>query len=149
MSSSPHIPSPPTPLPTPPQPPAAQFTTVQEAVLFSAALRLPATVDGPTRAEFVAEVIELLELRNIASRRVGEVGAGDSLSPAERKILTIAVELAANAPIMFLGACGLVVRAGGTGPAGGHTSRESRAEGVEGGASLNRGCRGGPARVQF
>lgn len=78
------------------------FATVGEALAFSAALRLPAAVDGATRRAYVAEVTELLELRGIASRLIGDVGAANGLSPGQRKILTIAVELVSNAPILFL-----------------------------------------------
>lgn len=78
------------------------FATVQEALTFSAALRLPASVDGETRAAYVQEVTELLELNYIANRLIGEVGAANGLAPGQRKILTIAVELVSNAPILFL-----------------------------------------------
>ena len=49
-----------------------------------------------------AQILDLLELRAIATRKVGEVGAADGLSPGQRKILTIGVELCSNAPIIFL-----------------------------------------------
>ena len=143
------------------------FSTVQEALEFSAALRLPSSVTPAQRAAFVGEVratvcrwprggrgggdhsvrwrsremrctratldvdslrvggaravfchphslrpallqlqptqiLDLLELRAIATRKVGEVGAADGLSPGQRKILTIGVELCSNAPIIFL-----------------------------------------------
>jgi ABC-type multidrug transport system ATPase subunit/ABC-type multidrug transport system permease subunit len=78
------------------------LATVAEALHFSAALRLPAGVSPAARAAFVAEVIELLELSPLASRLVGEAGAPDALSPSQRKLLTVAVELVSNAPILFL-----------------------------------------------
>lgn len=39
----------------------------------------------------------MLELGGIATRKVGEAGAADGLSPGQRKLLTIAVELVSNA----------------------------------------------------
>jgi ABC-type multidrug transport system ATPase subunit/ABC-type multidrug transport system permease subunit len=78
------------------------FATVREALAFSAALRLPREVSAETREAFVDEVMDLLELRYIADRLVGEVGAANGLAPGQRKILTIAVELVSNAPILFL-----------------------------------------------
>jgi ABC-type branched-subunit amino acid transport system ATPase component len=80
------------------------FATVREALVFSASLRLPREVDAPTREAFVDEIMDLLELRPIANRLIGEVGAANGLAPGQRKILTIGVELVSNAPILFLGA---------------------------------------------
>lgn len=76
------------------------LATVREAVTFSAALRL-ADVDAQTRAAWVEEVLQLLELDTLADRLVGAPGAPGALAPAERKRLTIAVELASNAPVLF------------------------------------------------
>jgi ABC-type multidrug transport system ATPase subunit len=78
------------------------FATVREALAFSAALRLPRDVDAATRDAFVEEVVDMLKLRYIAHRMVGEVGAANGLSPGQRKILTMGVELVSNAPILFL-----------------------------------------------
>lgn len=108
------------------------FTTVREALDFSASLRLPASVTKDQRLTFVtgqfrtqwegspfsqlisysatihlaaaplAEIMDLLELSTIADRKVGEIGAADGLAPGQRKILTIGVELASNCPILFL-----------------------------------------------
>ena len=72
------------------------FTTVREAVAFSASMRLPASVGAREREAFVDEVVRLLELEPLAGRRTG------SLAPGELKRLTIAVELAANPSILFL-----------------------------------------------
>ena len=89
-------------------------TTVREALHFSASLRLPTTVSPDTRAAFVEENMRLLELSALASRLVGEFGAADCLSQSQRKLLTIAVELCANASILFMDepTSGLDARAG-------------------------------------
>jgi ABC-type Mn2+/Zn2+ transport system ATPase subunit len=86
-----------------PRPPLqhAALTTVREAVELSAALRMPAEVTPAERAAHVDHVLELLELSDIAGRLVGLPGAAGALAPAERKRLTIAVELASNAPVLF------------------------------------------------
>ena len=78
------------------------FATVREALHFSAYLRLAADIDRATREAFVEEVITLLELGDIANRMIGEAGSADGLAPGQRKIVTIAVELCANTPILFL-----------------------------------------------
>ncbi len=78
------------------------LTTVREALQFSAALRLPPSVDAATRAAFVEEVLELLELTSAAGRLVGRPGDANALAPHERKRLTIGVELVSNAPVLFL-----------------------------------------------
>ena len=78
------------------------FATVSEALHFSAALRLPSGVSRATKDAFVEEVIDLLELRSIADRLIGETGAANGLAPGQRKILTVAVEMVSNAPILFL-----------------------------------------------
>ena len=78
------------------------LNTVRESVLFSSRLRLPASVSHQQREAFVDEVCELLELTHLRDARVGDPGEKHGLSPGERKRLTIAVELAANPPILFL-----------------------------------------------
>ena len=79
------------------------LATVREALAFSAALRLPASVPSATRAAVVDEALELLELSAIANAAVGAGGAaGSGLSPGELKRVTIGVELVANAPVLFL-----------------------------------------------
>lgn len=78
------------------------FATVREALHFSAFLRLSSDIDAATRNSFVEEVISLLELGEIADRMIGESGSVDGLAPGQRKIVTIAVELCANTPILFL-----------------------------------------------
>jgi ABC-type multidrug transport system ATPase subunit/ABC-type multidrug transport system permease subunit len=75
--------------------------TVREALQFSAALRLPPEVTVVQREAFIEEVLDLLELRPIQNRAIGDAGAADGLAPGERKRLTIAVELVSNAPVIF------------------------------------------------
>ena len=74
----------------------ADYSTVREAIDFSAALRLPKSVTPSVRKAFVDEVLTLLELVPIADRRTGSLALG------ERKRLTIGVELASNPSILFL-----------------------------------------------
>ncbi|KAL4440309.1 hypothetical protein ABPG75_003310 [Micractinium tetrahymenae] len=76
------------------------YTTVQEALEFSAALRLPSTTDRATAAAFVQEVMDLVELTPIRNSPVGLPGSG--LSVEQRKRLTIGVELVANPSIVFM-----------------------------------------------
>ena len=61
------------------------LATVRESLAFSAALRLPETVDAETRHAFVEEVASMLELRPLLGRLVGDVGESDSLAPGQRK----------------------------------------------------------------
>ena len=78
------------------------LATVREALEFSAALRLPASVSAAARCAMVSETLALLELEGLAARKVGAPGAPDGLAPGERKRLTIGVELVSNAPLLFL-----------------------------------------------
>lgn len=78
------------------------FSTVHEALSFSAALRLQPSILREARLAFVEEVLRLLELDPIRNRAVGTPGSAEGLSPGQRKILTIAVELVSNAPLIFL-----------------------------------------------
>ncbi|XP_030552874.1 ABC transporter G family member 32 isoform X2 [Rhodamnia argentea] len=75
--------------------------TVLESLLFSAWLRLPADVDLETQRAFVEEVMELVELTQLAGALVGLPGV-DGLSTEQRKRLTIAVELVANPSMVFM-----------------------------------------------
>ena len=78
------------------------YTTVREALEFSANLRLPEDISFAMRDSFIDEIIHLLELNELSDRRVGDIGSSEGLSPGERKRLTIAVELVSNAPVLFL-----------------------------------------------
>ncbi|KAL6560638.1 drug-responsive transcription factor pdr3 [Orobanche gracilis] len=75
--------------------------TVEESVVFSAWLRLDASIDKKTRYEFVREVLETIELDEIKDALVGLPGV-NGLSTEQRKRLTIAVELVANPSIIFM-----------------------------------------------
>ncbi|KAJ6940744.1 hypothetical protein NC651_006771 [Populus alba x Populus x berolinensis] len=75
--------------------------TVEESVMYSAWLRLPAHIDKRTRSEFVAEVIEMIELGEIRDELVGIPGVS-GISTEQRKRLTIAVELVSNPSVIFM-----------------------------------------------
>ncbi|KAI3512248.1 hypothetical protein L1887_19561 [Cichorium endivia] len=75
--------------------------TVHESLMFSAWLRLPSDIHMETRRDFVAEVMELVELNPLKEALVGLPGV-DGLSTEQRKRLTIAVELVANPSIVFM-----------------------------------------------
>uniref|UniRef100_A0A6N2MYY0 ABC transporter domain-containing protein n=1 Tax=Salix viminalis TaxID=40686 RepID=A0A6N2MYY0_SALVM len=75
--------------------------TVEESVMYSAWLRLPAQIDKRTRSEFVAEVIEMIELDEIKDELVGMPGVS-GISTEQRKRLTIAVELVSNPSVIFM-----------------------------------------------
>lgn len=75
--------------------------TVHESLMFSAWLRLPSHIDVETKRDFVAEVMELVELNPLKGALVGLPGI-DGLSTEQRKRLTIAVELVANPSIVFM-----------------------------------------------
>ncbi|KAI4344715.1 hypothetical protein L6164_011909 [Bauhinia variegata] len=75
--------------------------TVEESLVFSAWLRLPPQIDSKTRAEFVNQVLETVELDGIKDSLVGLPNVS-GLSTEQRKRLTIAVELVANPSIIFM-----------------------------------------------
>ena len=76
-------------------------STVREALHFSASLRLPASVTATQRTKFVDEVLDILELTDIAGRVVGDATL-PGLSLGQLKRLTIGVELVANPSVLFL-----------------------------------------------
>ena len=77
------------------------YATVRETLMFSAELRLDASVSPERRKAFVNGVIQLLELDEIADRLVGDESSSSSISAGERKRLTIGVELVANPTVIF------------------------------------------------
>ena len=79
-----------------------EFATVGEALEFSATLRLGDEVSAEQRHGFVSEAMDILELRPLSGRMIGSSGSSNGLSPGQRKILTVAVELVSNAPVFFL-----------------------------------------------
>ncbi|PRQ53695.1 putative molybdate-transporting ATPase [Rosa chinensis] len=75
--------------------------TVEESVAYSAWLRLPSQIARNTRAEFVKEVLHMIELDEIKDELVGIPG-GSGISTEQRKRLTIAVELVSNPSVIFM-----------------------------------------------
>lgn len=75
--------------------------SVRESLMFSAFFRLPNTVDTTARQRFVDEIIDLLELRSVQDRIIGNI-AYAGLSPGQLKLVTIGIELVANPSILFL-----------------------------------------------
>ncbi|KAK6285958.1 hypothetical protein POUND7_012137 [Theobroma cacao] len=75
--------------------------TVEESVRYSAWLRLPTEIDEHKRSEFVAEVLQMIELDDIKDALVG-IPLVSGISPEQRKRLTIAVELISNPSIIFM-----------------------------------------------
>ncbi|XVF66042.1 hypothetical protein PTKIN_Ptkin10aG0002300 [Pterospermum kingtungense] len=75
--------------------------TVEESLIYSAWLRLPSHIDSKTKADFLNEVLETIELDEIKDSLVGIPGV-NGISTEQRKRLTIAVELVANPSIMFM-----------------------------------------------
>lgn len=70
--------------------------TVREAMRFSAYLRQPASVPKEEKDAFVEEMIEVLELQDLADALVFSLGV------ESRKRLTIGVELASKPSLLFL-----------------------------------------------
>ncbi|XVE89504.1 hypothetical protein DITRI_Ditri20bG0002000 [Diplodiscus trichospermus] len=75
--------------------------TVEESVVFSAWLRLAPQIDSKTKAEFVNQVLETIELDGIKDALVGIPGVS-GLSTEQCKRLTIAVELVANPSVISM-----------------------------------------------
>jgi ATP-binding cassette, subfamily G (WHITE), member 2, SNQ2 len=73
--------------------------TVREALRFSAYLRQPYHVSKEEKDAYVEQVITLLEMENIADAMIGNPVVG--LSVAERKRVTIGVELAAKPELLL------------------------------------------------
>lgn len=70
--------------------------TVREALRFSAYLRQPITVSKEEKDAYVEEMIEVLELQEIADALIFSLGV------EARKRLTIGVELASKPSLLFL-----------------------------------------------
>ncbi|PSC75525.1 pleiotropic drug resistance 5-like isoform A [Micractinium conductrix] len=80
-----------------------ETATVREALLFSARLRLPASVPDADVASYVDSVLELVELQPQRHSLVGAGGGDDAgLSLEQRKRLSIAVELVASPAVLFM-----------------------------------------------
>ena len=77
------------------------FTTVHEALRFSAHLRFDTKTSTDTVEQFVLEVMKLVELDSLANALVGRPGIS-GLSVEQRKRLTISVELVANPSVVFM-----------------------------------------------
>jgi ABC-type multidrug transport system ATPase subunit/ABC-type multidrug transport system permease subunit len=76
--------------------------TVREALVFAAWMRRGHTATTAIVNTAVDEALELLELRPVENRTIGDEKAGQGLSRGERKRLTIGVELVANPGVLFL-----------------------------------------------
>jgi ATP-binding cassette subfamily G (WHITE) protein 2 (SNQ2) len=73
--------------------------TVREALRFSAKLRQPRNVSLQEKYKYCEELIDLLEMRDIAGAVIG--AHGTSLNQEQRKRLTIAVELASKPQLLI------------------------------------------------
>jgi len=74
-------------------------STVYETLMFSAQLRLPASVTDQQRRQVVEDTLKILELEDVRDRLLGE---GDALSPGQLKRVTMGVELVANPSVLML-----------------------------------------------
>ncbi|AOA62509.1 Plasma membrane ATP-binding cassette (ABC) transporter [Komagataella phaffii CBS 7435] len=74
-------------------------STVREALLFSACLRQSESIPYKEKADYVEEIIDLLEMRLYADAVVGVPGEG--LNVEQRKRLTIGVELVAKPDLLL------------------------------------------------
>ncbi|KAL7421564.1 ATP-binding cassette transporter snq2 [Cryptotrichosporon argae] len=74
-------------------------TTVREALRYSAYLRQPQDVPREEKDAYVEDIIELLELQDLADGMIGFPGYG--LSVEARKRVTIGVELAAKPDLLL------------------------------------------------
>ncbi|KAL4869910.1 hypothetical protein BDV12DRAFT_184861 [Aspergillus spectabilis] len=75
------------------------YSTVREALQFSALLRQPRQVPQEEELAYVETIINLLELHDIADTLIGRLGAG--LNVEQRKRVTIGVELVAKPNILL------------------------------------------------
>ncbi|KAH6695443.1 ABC-2 type transporter-domain-containing protein [Plectosphaerella plurivora] len=75
------------------------FSTVREALEFSALLRQSRDTPREEKLKYVDTIIDLLELHDLADTLIGQVGAG--LSVEQRKRVTIGVELVSKPSILI------------------------------------------------
>ena len=76
--------------------------TVREGMRFSAYLRQDPDVPKSEKDAYVEQIIQLLEMDDIADAQIGDVEEGFGISVEERKRLTIAMELVAKPKLIFL-----------------------------------------------
>ncbi|KAF2999430.1 hypothetical protein E8E13_007547 [Curvularia kusanoi] len=74
--------------------------TVREALRLPAYLRQPSSIPLSEKNAYVEEVMELLEIENIADALIGVPGAGLNLE--QRKRVSVGIEMAAKPEILFL-----------------------------------------------
>ncbi|GAB4819215.1 hypothetical protein N2152v2_006261 [Parachlorella kessleri] len=78
-------------------------TTVREALMFSARMRLEEDTISLEQVKWIVEeALEMVELTKLAGSVVGEAGGDWGLSTEQRKRLSIAVELVANPSVVFM-----------------------------------------------
>jgi ABC-type multidrug transport system ATPase subunit len=76
--------------------------TVRESLVFATRLRLrPFSLPEETRLCLVNQIMNLLDLEEVADMLVGDEAAGEGLPKHARKRLTVGVELAGNPSILF------------------------------------------------
>lgn len=76
-------------------------STAREAIAFSAALRLDASIDATSRNQWIDAVLDMLDLFPLQNELIGAMDEG-GMSFEQRKRVSIGVELAANPSILFL-----------------------------------------------
>ncbi|CAH7671336.1 hypothetical protein BY996DRAFT_8560189 [Phakopsora pachyrhizi] len=76
-------------------------STVREALMFSACLKLPESIPKTTKQERVCEIIELLGLSHVADSRIGD-SEHRGLSGGELRRLSIGLELISSPSVLFL-----------------------------------------------
>lgn len=76
--------------------------TVREGLRFSAYLRQDADIPKAEKDDYVEQIIQLLEMEDIADAQIGSVETGFGISVEERKRLTIAMELVGKPQLLFL-----------------------------------------------
>ncbi|EFQ96657.1 opaque-specific ABC transporter CDR3 [Nannizzia gypsea CBS 118893] len=74
-------------------------STIREALQFSALLRQPSSISEAEKLQYADEVIDILEIRDVADAIIGVPGEG--LNIKQRKRLTIGVELAARPQLLI------------------------------------------------